>query len=63
MTLVFGEIANFFRRKLAKIADISYHNIDPWFFRAPFRFFQKFQLTLLRRGSTTFCAKNIEASK
>jgi hypothetical protein len=30
--LVFKKNANFFRRKLAKIAEISDHNIDPWFY-------------------------------
>jgi hypothetical protein len=29
VTLVFEKNANFFRRKLAKIAEISDHNIDP----------------------------------
>jgi hypothetical protein len=30
ITLVFEENANFFRRKLAKIAENCDHNIDPW---------------------------------
>jgi hypothetical protein len=31
ITLVFEKNANFFRRKLAKIAENCDHNIDPWF--------------------------------
>jgi hypothetical protein len=30
ITLVFEKNANFFRRKLAKIAENCDHNIDPW---------------------------------
>jgi hypothetical protein len=32
ITLVFGKNANFFRRKLSKIAENCDHNIDPWSF-------------------------------
>jgi hypothetical protein len=34
VTLVFEKNANFFRRKLAKIAENCDHNIDPWFAEA-----------------------------
>jgi hypothetical protein len=55
ITLVFEKNANFFRRKVSKIAENCAHNIDPWVARFFLRVKLKTVLCLLSQKIPTSC--------
>jgi hypothetical protein len=61
ITFVFEKNANFFGRKLAKIAENCDHNIDPWLFSSRTQFIETDRLSAADRAVGVLGAPDIEA--